>query len=490
MDRDEQMQPFDVVIVGAGWSGLLACKYCLAAGLRTLVLESRDSIGGVWSFTQNRRFGGVMTTTQTTSSRCITEISDFPMPDTYPDFPSHNEILTYLKAYCSEFGLAQHIRFGQQVSRVQKSDGIWCITLADGEAYKAKSVIVSSGVHQHSNTMFGDPRFDRFDGEILHSAVLKTIPPEYTGKTILVWGGGESASDIALELSKVAARVYWCIPNGQWFVPKVVPNWPPFSSRRPKIVDHTSSRLQLLLSPTHSYSPFISQYLQWVFGFNGHGQIAWRTPAPYNRSFFNKSSEVLTQVRCGKVVAKRDVVRCDGPSVHFIDGTTARVDQVITCSGYRVALPFFEGSAIPSTDPRDWYKNIFWNDPSVAFIGFVRPIFGSIPGIAELQSRYVALIFSGKRILPPLEERSQVTRADAAFWNHHFRFTSRRLGGLVDHFIYCDQIARLIGCRPIFWKLFFFAGPHRWWWAISSPWNGCQFWLNDKANHRRIFSTF
>ena len=42
--------------------------------------------------------------------------------------------------------------------------------------------------------------------------------------------------------------------------------------------------------------------------------------------------------------------------VHFIDGTTARVDQVITCSGYRVALPFFEGSAIPSTDPRDWYK--------------------------------------------------------------------------------------------------------------------------------------
>jgi cation diffusion facilitator CzcD-associated flavoprotein CzcO len=64
-------QAYDVIVIGAGWSGLMACKYCVAEGLRTVALESRDSIGGVWTFTPDQRVGGVMKTTETTSSRCL-----------------------------------------------------------------------------------------------------------------------------------------------------------------------------------------------------------------------------------------------------------------------------------------------------------------------------------------------------------------------------------------------------------------------------------
>src|SRR5438552_19192036 len=71
-------QAYDVIVIGAGWSGLMACKYCLAEGLRTVVLEARDRVGGVWVYTDDRRYGGVMKTTHTTSSRCVTEISDLP----------------------------------------------------------------------------------------------------------------------------------------------------------------------------------------------------------------------------------------------------------------------------------------------------------------------------------------------------------------------------------------------------------------------------
>jgi len=241
MDQSEHEQLLDVIIIGAGWSGLLACKYCLAEGLKTLALEGRDSLGGVWSFTEDRSCPGVMTTTETTSSRCITEISDFPMPVTYPDFPSHHDIIAYLKAYCARFDLERHIRLGQQVSSVQKIDGAWCVMLADGFRYNARNIVVCSGVHQHPNTVSDDAKFNRFAGEILHSSEVKAIPPDYAGKTFVVWGGGESASDVTLELSKVADRVYWCIPNGQWFVPKVVPNWPPFPSPLRKVVDHTSA---------------------------------------------------------------------------------------------------------------------------------------------------------------------------------------------------------------------------------------------------------
>ena len=486
-NNNEGISFFDVIVLGAGWSGLMACKYCLGEDLKTLVLEGRDSIGGVWSFTRDCRYGGVMTTTETTSSRCITEISDFPMPESYPGFPSHVQILAYLNAYCDQFDLKRCIRLDHRVDRARKVDGVWHVTCANGSEFRAKNLIVSSGVHQHPNDVSRDAPFSSFGGPILHSAAVKEAPPDLAGKTIVIWGGGESASDIAFQTSKTAARVYWCIPNGQWFVPKVVDRWWPFPSKRPKVGDQASSRVRLLLSPTRGFSPFINQYLQFSLGFNGHGQEAWRTHAPYHQSFFNKSYEAMPQVKSGKIVAKRQIERCEGNQVYFTDGSAVRADAIITCSGYRLVIPFFEPGT--TTDPQECYKYLFGADPSVAFVGFVRPVIGSIPGIAELQSRYAAMVFAGRRVLPPLADRERIARADAAYWNRRFRFTSRRLRGLVDMPYYNDQIARLIGCRPRFWKLFFTA-PRKWWWAVSSPWNGCQFWLNDESHHERIFATF
>ena len=483
-------QVYDVVIVGAGWSGLLSCKYCLAESLKTLVLEDRDRIGGVWAYTDDPRYGGVMKTTNTTSSRCITEISDFPMPDDYPDFPSYSQIHAYLESYCARFSLTEHIHLNRRVTRIAKAGDLWRITTSDGGELSARNVIVSSGVHQYPKDVSKDHRFNGYIGSLMHSAAVKEITTEFAGKKIVVWGGGESASDVAHEASKVASRVYLCIPNGQWMVPKIVDRWRPFPSSQRKVVDHTSSRLRLLLSPTHLYSPFISQYLEFAFGFNGHGQEAWRTAAPYNRSFFNKSADVLLSVKSGRVIPRRDIASCRGTTVYFNDATSDDIDYIITCSGYRMSFPFLEGSDIPSMNQRKLFKGIFYNkDPSLAYVGFMRPIFGSIPGISELQGRYAAKVIAGKCVLPDHAKRDAIIEKDAKFWNHHFRFTSQRLTGLVDHFIYNNQLARMIGCRPNYLKLFL-TSPRRWWKAITAPWNGCQFWLNDTRHHDRIFETF
>jgi dimethylaniline monooxygenase (N-oxide forming) len=189
------------------------------------------------------------------------------------------------------------------------------------------------------------------------------------------------------------------------------------------------------------------------------------------------------------VIPKRDLHHCEGDTVFFTDGSSARAEFIITGSGYRASFPFFEEQAIRIADPRTRYKHIFYNDdPTLAFVGFTRPVFGSIPGISELQSRYISLVSAGKRYLPPLNQRARIIDKDAAFWNHHFRYTSLRLGGLVDHFLYCDELASLIGCRPRLWQLLF-SSPRKWWKAISSPWNGCQFWLNDESQHARVFQT-
>jgi dimethylaniline monooxygenase (N-oxide forming) len=384
---------FDVVILGAGWSGLMACKYSLAEGLTTAVLESRDTIGGVWAFTDSATCGSVMTTTETTSSRCVTEISDFPMPDDYPEFPSHRQILEYLESYCARFDLRRHIRLNQQVNSVKKAGDFWHISCTDGSVFCARNIVICSGVHQCPNEVSGDDRFRSFSGQILHSSGIKSVQQEYAGKTVVIWGGGESASDITFQISKTAAKIYWCIPNGQWFIPKIVERWPPFRSKRPKVGDQASSRVRILLSPTFGFSPFINQYLQYALGFNGHGQQVWKTRAPYHQSFFNKSYEVLVQVKSGKVIPKRDVSYTDGNEVYFDDGTSTRAERIITCSGYRTTFPFLDIPEAPRPNPQNWYKYLFADDPSLAFIGFARPVIGSIPAIAELQSRYAALVF-------------------------------------------------------------------------------------------------
>lgn len=481
---------YDVLVLGAGWSGLLACKYCTRAGLRTLVLERRPTIGGVWAYTDETTCGGVMTSTVTTSSKCITEISDFPMPEGYPDFLHHAQIMAYLTEYARRFDLLPHVRLDQEVTQVAKRGQTWLVSTRDGPTYSARHLVVSTGVHQQPADVSNDARFEGFAGSLLHSARVKRFTADYAGQTVVVWGGGESASDVAHEASRVAARVYFCIPHGQWFLPKVVDRWPPFPSWGPKVVDHTSSRLRLLLSPTHHYSPFVNQYLSYTFGFNGHGQEAWRTHAPYNRSFFNKSRDVLAGVEAGRVIPKRDIARCDGRTVHFTDGTKTEADVIVTCSGYRITFPFLDDRVAAGTDPRGWYKYVFCQeDPTLAFVGFARPIFGSIPGLAELQSRLVAAVYSGRVALPSRTERARVIEHDRRSWNHHVRHTTLRIAGLVDHFKYSDQLASLIGCRPRLWRLLW-RNPLRWWRAITAPWNGCQFWLDEPGHRERVYATF
>jgi len=49
----EPIEIVDLIVIGAGWSGLLACKYAKENGLNVVVLEGRENIGGVWKFSED-----------------------------------------------------------------------------------------------------------------------------------------------------------------------------------------------------------------------------------------------------------------------------------------------------------------------------------------------------------------------------------------------------------------------------------------------------
>lgn len=76
MESGHAHQHKDVTVIGAGWSGLVACKYMLEEGLSVMAIEKRDGIGGVWRYSDDTTIPTVMKSTCCTSSMTFNDMSD------------------------------------------------------------------------------------------------------------------------------------------------------------------------------------------------------------------------------------------------------------------------------------------------------------------------------------------------------------------------------------------------------------------------------
>ena len=95
-----------VAVIGAGASGLAAIKNLREQGFAVDCYERETSVGGAWNWRHDR--SPVYAGTHLISSRPLTEFPDFPMPDSWPDYPHHSQLLSYLERYAEHFGLGEH----------------------------------------------------------------------------------------------------------------------------------------------------------------------------------------------------------------------------------------------------------------------------------------------------------------------------------------------------------------------------------------------
>lgn len=209
-----------VAVIGAGPSGIAALKALLAEGHDAVAFEQGDRIGGNWVFRPGSSHSSVYETTHIISSKRWSAFEDFPMPEEYPDYPSHQQVLAYFEHYVAHFGLAPRIVLDTRVERASRGDdGGWTLQLAGagtsrGECFDA--LLVANGHHWDPFL----PEVDgRFDGEVLHSHAFKRAQP-FRGLRVLVVGAGNSACDVAVEISRVAAHVGLSVRRGQHIVPK------------------------------------------------------------------------------------------------------------------------------------------------------------------------------------------------------------------------------------------------------------------------------
>ena len=477
----------EVTVLGAGWSGLLATKCMKEEGLTVVALERRDDIGGLWYYSDDPTEMTVMKSTRTTTSSTFTEMSDYPMPEEIGVFPHHIKILEYLKSYCEEFDLLRHIHFNTTAEKVQKIGELWYVHASTGITYTSKFLIVSTG-----RPIADDPRdaiFGNFTGSIYHAKEIKEPMEEHRNCRLLVFGGGETSADICEEWYNYTTCIYWSAPRGQHFhmrYGKVLP-W-----KNPQVYDKASSHLLTSVAPLDHGLPGFCWVCKWatsgsLLNYQGHGIPEWKNDSQAMHYFVNKNAHVLRLIDYKKLVPKGAIQSCNDNEVVFADGSSQEFDVIILSTGYKHGFSFLP-KQYTQKSCRDRYKHIFDNDdPTLAFVGFVRPVIGSVPSITETQCRLVAKVYSGQVELKSKEERLKETSADSEYWNKYFETTSQRLDGIVEQLGYTHDIAKLAKIYPDYMRLFK-RNIYHWYVVLDSPYNTSLYRLNEPEHEDKAIA--
>src|ERR687896_751651 len=204
----------DAVVIGAGSTGLAVLR---ALGPKAVGVERGSNVGGLWRYENDNGLSSAYASLRTNVSRSRMQYPSFPMPETFEDFPHHTEMAAYLDYYADAFGLRERISFGVAVERLERRpDGGWLVTLDDGSALRARAAVVATG-HDWCPRLPEYP--GGFDGEVLHAHDYRT-PEPFAGRRVLVVGAGQSAAEIAVELTGHAARTCLSIRSPVHVIPR------------------------------------------------------------------------------------------------------------------------------------------------------------------------------------------------------------------------------------------------------------------------------
>ena len=458
-----------------------------------VALEKRPDIGGVWNYSDDPNICTVMKSTETTSSLSVTEMSDFPMPKDVGQFLHHTQILSYLKSYIKAFKLRTHIKCETTVTRMEKQGGLWLTYTDSGVVYSSKFIVVCTGLTKRPNLAIMDRELKGYSGKIHHSIEIKQPMTEYQGQRLLVVGGGETASDIITEWYDMVGTIHWSISRGQQFFRKYARILP---WKSPQALDKVSSRAITTIAPYHLGKPGLSWICKWtsngsLLAYHGHGISEWWSHTPFFHSVFNKNGHVLELIDYKKLIPKGAVKEVEGKKVTFTDNSSAEFDVIVLCTGYRTEFSFLPAE-YRKVQFHDRFKYIFDNsDPSMAFVGFVRPIVGSIPTTSEIQARLVAKVFSGSIQLPSSEERRHVIQQDDQLWSHFFQHNKHdydKPSPIVEGYLYVESLAKLACVIPDYWALLK-SSPKDWYVATFAPYNGCLYRLNSPTYRSTALAT-
>jgi dimethylaniline monooxygenase (N-oxide forming) len=425
-----------VCIVGAGSSGITACQVLKARGIPYDCFEKGSMVGGNWRYENDNGQSSAYRSLHINSARKLMSFRAFPMPEDYPDYPSHWQVAKYFDDYVEHFGLREAITFNTEVISAAPLDGEWEVTVEDSggerrsERYRA--VLVANG--HHWNPRWPEPAFpgsEDFAGEQIHVHHYRE-PDVLVDRRVLVLGIGNSAVDVAVESSRIAEKTFLAMRRGAYVIPKFLGGKP---------VDEATPPAATLL-PMSIRRVFMSRLLKLTVG----EVTDYGLPKPDHKlleAHPTVSSELLPRVGHGDIAIKPNIERfAGGRTVRFVDGSEEEIDLVVYCTGYKIVFPFLPTDVFESKENRmPLYRRVASADrPGLYFIGFVQPL-GPVMPISEAQSEWVADLLQGRAALPAQAEMRREIAAHEKAMKKRF-VASKRHTIEVDFHPYLREIRR------------------------------------------------
>ena len=425
-----------VCIIGAGSSGIVAAQVLDAKGIPFDCFEKGSQIGGNWRYENDNGMSSAYRSLHINTSRRVMAFKSLPMPAHYPDYPDHFQMAAYFDEFADHFGLREKISFRTEVVAVEPADGAWAVTVkGEGRTQRTeryRAVLVANG--HHWDPRWPEPAFpgsDAFEGEQIHAHHYRE-PDVLRGKRVLVLGLGNSATDIAVESSRIGEKTFLAVRRGAYVLPKYM-NGKPID----EVSNPLFSRLPL---PLRRF--FAMRGLQIAAG----DMTTYGLPKPDHKLFEahpTVSSELLPRLGHGDITVKPNIDRFSGAStVRFVDGSEEEIDLVVYCTGYKITFPFFDPKVFSAPDNRlPLYRRVVSVERSgLYFIGFIQPL-GPIMPLAEAQCEWVADLLGGRATLPPAGEMKREIAREERKMRKRF-VASKRHTVEVDFHPYLREIRR------------------------------------------------
>ena len=464
-----------ICVIGTGASGTVATKELHEAGLEVDCYEIQDGPGGLY---KRDNYEDACHT----SSKIYTSYACFPPKDGLVQCGHYtlSEYCDYQRRFTEHFGIVDLIKYEHKVDAVAKlGDGTWEVTVTDlkkGRSFvkKYRAVVCCSGTHTHAPEAKSVSFVQGFDGDVLHSHQFRSSK-DFAGKRVIVVGGGESGSDVSCKVSQVAAKA-WVATRGR--TGHMTPRGPqmPETDHIDKYHWHLAdpknqmpeASFDLDLSAAHFATATwqmggVSSYRDVVGTINEDFYPGLRNNlcmgTHINSQFGTKNMGLSSAVARYGLVPKPPIASCAGKRVTFEDGSVAEdVDAIVLCIGYAPDIEFLDkGLKMQVANPRNSLKHCVHPDVDNFFlVGFIRPAFGNIPSLSELQARWVAKLLTGA-VAPPfggdkMKMKAQIEK-DRAEEEAQYGTSSVRVKALTNYFVSANDIASYAKLHPDYLKI-------------------------------------
>jgi len=215
--RPQVAYDYEVVVVGAGVSGIYQIKRLVDLGVSATVLDANDDLGGTW---YNNRYPGARFDSESYTygySFCEEVLNEWHWKERFSPQP---ETLRYLNYVVDKFDLREHMQFGCRIEAMtyDEDTDTWNLSLSDGRNITARFVVTALGPLSTPTL----PKFegmDDFKGISFHPHNWPHEHLDLAGKRVAVIGTGATAIQIIPVVAEVAGQLTVFQRRANWAAP-------------------------------------------------------------------------------------------------------------------------------------------------------------------------------------------------------------------------------------------------------------------------------